>query len=1231
MSAKTSTSPGIDARSDSVRRGGCAAGENSSCDRSSKGGKAQIEGNGKQAAVYGPELPPSMARSKVDDAAAGGIAGLSGTSNFIDIAKLLREESRNDDSKSVYMRRTESELQSLFYSHLTSIMDRHGYKDKHFREQDVARVMVDAGLMSSLSDDPALALASDLKTKMIGIVHKNLRQMASSVMVPEFFEDMAVDPMVIDTLVDMSRQGSSGSKQAASVVAFAAAAAIAEADADFEDALKALDTMTLVESFHLDELCRNQRNPASATWRSDSTDTEPRPPSEPHFTLSPASVPASVASSEPASAPALATETALLSSPASASKSASKSSLAETKKLMAQIRSAAKGTQINSASASSLKELAAKTEELRAKDTQVLENKDPVATVAAHIASIASVSNPAPNGSAAPPKAQSRKSRRKVKAKEREMAAAANGKAKAGLPAQSETQQSRVAASKPAPRPASSSQQRLADLNSALSPLESLCKTFLSSSTSDSGSINDYLEQLRKQSNRLDKLWSSDSADEHQQVRAFWIGLSDIERQALIFVEKEVVLARVRDHQNFSCNCNVCTRKREAIEHELDCLYECYYEELQEKVRQERMRVIIRKMEPMAKANILSSIGAVVDTAMSSLPANARPWSKEDLKNTITKSIKRAKLTSSLSHPDNREPADIGTFLMRAMTASVLDNLSAGDAVAKEKNESNRDAAIKGAVQTILDWAKGTLEPPRDSGDDLDPSDAESEILNNNDIFYTEHMLDTIDTFPTDSKKFFDMMERLAEFRMRREDAMLDEFNDDHDSVSANVVSSSAKSSHKDGESMTHSWVRRARDSARRQAHCPDCHGEISEPEDHAGGVSSMQRGAPSGSVDVFRDPTDLAAQSLLDSELCYATDSDFDDADGNDDVRGGRVGNPKGDEGAGCYSSGSEDQDCEETDEEDDDDDDEDDLCDTDDDDLDDLDDLDSEYAEREAEEGRKVFQLFAARLFEQRVINAYREKIARERQQNLIKELEEEEKEQQAKERRKQKKREREKERKKQFQLKKEQERLAKEAALKAEQERKREAEQKRYEEMMQKRREQELKAKKALEERNRRILEEADRRMEKERQQKQRAEQERLEKEREQMRKTREAESLQQQQHQQKQHKQTPKQKHKDRALAKGNELTQAKSTPMSPNVPATAATTAAAAPAPVPAVSAYPSSPKPAPRFSASEAAKSVPAATEPSPLNSIAPGSSPSISALGQMSVAAQHSLITSVS
>ena len=48
----------------------------------------------------------------------------------------------------------------------------------------------------------------------------------------------------------------------------------------------------------------------------------------------------------------------------------------------------------------------------------------------------------------------------------------------------------------------------------------------------------------------------------------------------------------------------------------------------------------------------------------------------------------------------------------------------------------------------------------------------------------------------------------------------------------------------------------------------------------------------------------------------------------------------------------------------------------------------------EQKSEEGKRMFSIFAARMFEQRVLQAYREKVAQERQLQLLRELEEDDK---------------------------------------------------------------------------------------------------------------------------------------------------------------------------------------------------------------------------------------------
>ncbi|KAL9545581.1 hypothetical protein MBANPS3_007083 [Mucor bainieri] len=91
----------------------------------------------------------------------------------------------------------------------------------------------------------------------------------------------------------------------------------------------------------------------------------------------------------------------------------------------------------------------------------------------------------------------------------------------------------------------------------------------------------------------------------------------------------------------------------------------------------------------------------------------------------------------------------------------------------------------------------------------------------------------------------------------------------------------------------------------------------------------------------------------------------------------------------------------------------------------------------EQRMEEGRKMFQVFAARMFEQRVLTAYREKVAQDRQKRLIEELEEEDRQRQERELKKQQDKEKKRDKKRQLKLQQEQERLEQEKKRKEEQE--------------------------------------------------------------------------------------------------------------------------------------------------------------------------------------------------
>ncbi|KAL2827037.1 salt tolerance down-regulator-domain-containing protein [Aspergillus cavernicola] len=166
--------------------------------------------------------------------------------------------------------------------------------------------------------------------------------------------------------------------------------------------------------------------------------------------------------------------------------------------------------------------------------------------------------------------------------------------------------------------------------------------------------------------------------------------------------------------------------------------------------------------------------------------------------------------------------------------------------------------------------------------------------------------------------------------------------------------------------------------------------------------------------------------------------------------------------------------------------------------------DEMDAMTEEQRMEEGRRMFQIFAARMFEQRVLTAYREKVAEQRQQKLIQELMEEETLNEQRNAKKAREAQKRKDKKKMLKLAKEEEKsrreaekAADEAAAKAEQERKLE-EQRRKKEEQRKKREAE---RKALEEerarkeaeRQRRLRDERDKQAEAERRQREQKEQE------------------------------------------------------------------------------------------------------------------------------------------
>lgn len=153
----------------------------------------------------------------------------------------------------------------------------------------------------------------------------------------------------------------------------------------------------------------------------------------------------------------------------------------------------------------------------------------------------------------------------------------------------------------------------------------------------------------------------------------------------------------------------------------------------------------------------------------------------------------------------------------------------------------------------------------------------------------------------------------------------------------------------------------------------------------------------------------------------------------------------------------------------------------------------------EQRMEEGRRMFQIFAARMFEQRVLTAYREKVAAERQQKLIEELEEETRLDTQREAKKAKEAQKKKDKKRQQKQAKEEEKAKRDAEKAAEEAAARAIEEQKSEEQRQKKEEQRRKKeaeKKAQEEERQKKEGEKQRRLQDAREQQ--AEQERKQRE-------------------------------------------------------------------------------------------------------------------------------------
>ena len=425
---------------------------------------------------------------------------------------------------------------------------------------------------------------------------------------------------------------------------------------------------------------------------------------------------------------------------------------------------------------------------------------------------------------------------------------------------------------------------------------------------------------------RKDTIWNTSSAEERQNIKEFWLNLSEEARKSLLKVEKETVLRKMKQQQKHSCSCTVCGRKRTAIEEELEVLYENYYEELESYAHHDH-------------PPFQSGDGMVPD------PLQHRPPHPLDV--------------PPPQRPHHHKPSRMHERFDDEFSEDEYSEGEEGDEEEEFSSSDSVEEIPRSTTEVQNDFfnfgqnltVKGILTPwpERLLQHELKPGRADNLLTVADDLL------------KNDGRKFIEMMEQLAERRMARET------------------------------------------QAEYDAANPSSHPGAYPPGDHYGHDDPLAGG-----------------EEFDDDEASYDSQEEFDeDYDDMDDPV--------------CFPSRANTS-CK--------------LC--------------AYFSQAMDEEervleGKRMFQIFAARMFEQRVLTAYREKVAQERQQKLLEELDNETKLEAQREAKKQREAQKKKEKKKQQQQAKADEKAKKEAEKAAEEARVREAEEKKLEEQRRKKEEQ------------------------------------------------------------------------------------------------------------------------------------------------------------------------------
>ncbi|KAK4040225.1 salt tolerance down-regulator-domain-containing protein [Parachaetomium inaequale] len=267
-----------------------------------------------------------------------------------------------------------------------------------------------------------------------------------------------------------------------------------------------------------------------------------------------------------------------------------------------------------------------------------------------------------------------------------------------------------------------------------------------------------------------EKIWNTNSQEERERIKEFWLGLSETERKSLVKVEKDAVLKKMKEQQKHTCSCTVCGRKRTAIEEELEGLYDAYYEELEQYANHPNQGEGPPMLRPRRS---FGSMGGMRPRGLHSRFSNHQPSRGRIMDDLGDEEEEEAEVE------DEGEGEDEGE---EVYSEEELDD----DMYSEEEQEPSEELHRSDYAADFFNFGNSLTVQGRDRLPIL-PSFLQSYPFSGtgNNAYGTSSLGGILtvadDLLKNDGKKFIEMMEQLAERRMAREEDARGQFDRGYD------------------------------------------------------------------------------------------------------------------------------------------------------------------------------------------------------------------------------------------------------------------------------------------------------------------------------------------------------------------------------------------------------------------------------------------------------------------